>query len=138
MGAGRHTHPEPPAWSWAWWLVVGGLLGFGLAAMLSIGLPFLVAGAALGAAGLASDRLRNRSAAAVPAGVALTAFYLAWLNRGGPGDVCTTTATSQTCTEQWSPWPFLAVAVLLVGASVVLAAGVLSRRGGPPRRRTSG
>jgi hypothetical protein len=132
MDAGPTTHRRPPAWAWAWWFAVGGLLGFGAAAMLSIGLPFLLVGAVLGGVGLGRAALRNRSAAAVPAGLALTAAYLAWINRGGPGDVCTTTATSVSCTEEWSPWPFVAVAVLLVGASVALAVG---RRAGRARLR---
>jgi hypothetical protein len=47
-------------------------------------------------------------------------LYIALLNRGGPGDVCTTTGTSSACTEEWSPWPFLAVGVALVVSGIVL------------------
>ena len=46
--------------------------------------------------------------------------YIAYLNRGGPGEVCTATAESMTCTERASPWPFLVVAVALVLGSLTL------------------
>ena len=50
-------------------------------------------------------------------GIAVIAGYLGWLNRGGPGDVCTSTASSTSCTSETSPWPFVAVAALLVVGS---------------------
>jgi hypothetical protein len=61
-------------------------------------------------------------------GLSTAPLYIAWLNRGGPGLVCTTTADSVACTDQWSPWPFVALGVLFAGAGVVLL-GVTRRRG---------
>ncbi|MEK8109728.1 hypothetical protein NKG94_45375 [Micromonospora sp. M12] len=56
----------------------------------------------------------------MPAGVGVAALYLGWLNREGPGRVCETTDTTTSCTEAWSPWPFLVVALLLIAATVFL------------------
>jgi hypothetical protein len=53
-------------------------------------------------------------------GAAAPLLYVAWLNRGGPGEVCTGDSRAISCTDEWSPWPFLAVAVVLVVAGVVL------------------
>ena len=46
-------------------------------------------------------------------------LYVAWLNRDGPGTVCTSTATETSCGDEWSPWPFVVVAVVLAGAGLV-------------------
>jgi hypothetical protein len=108
-------------WSSAWWLVVGALVGIGLAALLSIGVLLLVLAGVLALIGARATALRNRSVVAIPAGVGLAVLYLAWLNRGGPGSVCETAGATTTCTDQVSPWPFIAVAVSLVAVSVVLA-----------------
>jgi hypothetical protein len=113
---------EPvPVWSYAWWLVVGALVGIGIAALLSIGVLLLALAGVLVVIATRTPALRNRSALAIPAGVGLAVLYLAWLNRDGPGNVCETTGSTTTCTDQVSPWPFVAVAVVLVAASVILA-----------------
>jgi hypothetical protein len=65
------------------------------------------------------------------AGAGLVPLYIAWLNRDGPGeDICTAHAADGTCnagTEEWNPWPWLAVGLALVVAGVVLFV-VLRRR----------
>ena len=111
----------PPMWTYAWWLVVGALLGLGVMALLTIGLLFLLTAALLIGLGVGLPVLRNRSVVAVPAGIGLSVLYLAWINREGPGNVCDITSTSTKCTEQSSPWPFLAVALVLVATSFVVA-----------------
>src|SRR3954454_1378311 len=103
-----------PVWSWAWWVLVGALVGAGIAALLTIGVLLLLAAGVLAAIGARTPALRNRSALAMRAGVGLAALYLAWLNRDGPGNVCHTKGTTTTCTDQLTPWPFLAVAVALI------------------------
>jgi hypothetical protein len=114
-------------WKYAWWLVVGALLGLGVAALLTIGALLLLLAAVLAFIGSRTPALRNRSALAIPAGVGVVALYMAWINRDGPGTVCHTTLTETTCVDQTSPWPFVAVAVALVAVSVVL----VRRRPGP-------
>jgi len=105
---------------YAYWLLVGALAGLGVAALLSIGLAFLLVALVLTVIGLRTAALRDRSMLAIPAGVGLAVFYLAWLNRDGPGRVCSASGTSITCTEQVSPWPFVAVAAVLVAVSVII------------------
>jgi hypothetical protein len=53
------------------------------------------------------------------AGGAAPLLYVAWLNRHGPGSHCTVTATSSSCTDEWTPWPFVVVAVAMVVAGVI-------------------
>jgi hypothetical protein len=58
--------------------------------------------------------------AGIISGAGLPVLYVGWLNRGGPGQVCTSTATSSECTDAWSPWPFVVVAVLLLVTGMVV------------------
>lgn len=106
---------------YAYWLLVGALVGLGVAALLTIGLAFLLVAVVLTVIGLRTPALRDRSMLAIPAGIGLAVFYLAWLNRDGPGRVCSSSGTSISCVEQWSPWPFIIVAALLVLTPVVVA-----------------
>jgi hypothetical protein len=54
------------------------------------------------------------------AGVSVPLFYVALLNRNGPGMICSAIEGGGTaCTEEMSPWPWSAarLAFLAVGAS---------------------
>ena len=111
--------------AWPWfatlaWAGVGALAAFGIAGLASIGM-FLLAGALLVAGvALATPALRPPSVPGLLVGLSAAPLYIAWLNRDGPGSVCTTTADSISCSDQWSPWPFVAVGVLLAGAGLAL------------------
>jgi hypothetical protein len=59
-------------------------------------------------------------------GAALPVLYVAWLNRDGPGQVCSRTATTETCADEWSPRPFVVAAIELAVAGLVV---LLRRRG---------
>lgn len=104
-----------------WWALVGATAGFGLLALLSVGPLLLAVAVAMALAGVRSPALRGRSAATVLAGVAAAPLFLAWVRRDGPGLVCRVEADVTSCSETGSPWPSLAVAVLLVGAGSALA-----------------
>jgi len=65
-------------------------------------------------------------------GAGVLPLVVAWLNRDGPGDVCRTWADGQSCTEEWSPWPWLAAGVALVAAGIVLT--VVTSRHRPARQ----
>ncbi len=120
ISATRDVVRQPSWWPYGWWAGVGALLCFGFLAGFTIGPPFLVLGLALGGAGLAIPATRSPSVTALPAGLALPLLYVAWLNRDGPGTICTTTATGGSCEEQWNPWPWVGAAVVLVLATIVL------------------
>ena len=53
-------------------------------------------------------------------GVALPVFYVAYLNRDGPGTVCTADAHGGSCIDEWSPWPFITAGLLLLAVGWVL------------------
>jgi len=108
------------AWNYGFWGLVGALLGLGIIGILTIGIAFLVPGLALAVVGILIPTLKNRSAFAVVGGLAAAPLYLAWLNRGGPGEVCSAVGTGTSCVDEWSPWPFVVVAVALVLGLVLL------------------
>ncbi|WP_426595005.1 hypothetical protein ACPPVS_05390 [Cellulomonas sp. McL0617] len=107
----------------AWWVLVGALVGLGIAGLLTIGILLLGAALVLAAIGSSTPRLRNRSALGLVGGLAAAPLGIAWLNRGGPGSVCTVSAGTTSCLDAWSPWPFVAV-----GSALVVGCGVLVHR----------
>jgi hypothetical protein len=108
----------PAAWTYAWWLVVGAVLGTGVAGILTIGIFLLPLAGIMIILGVLIPRLSNESQLAAIAGLALPTLYLAWLYSRGPGTVCTD--GGDTCEDLYSPWPFVAAAVVLVVLSIVL------------------
>ncbi|MFJ1970915.1 hypothetical protein ACIO93_19770 [Streptomyces sp. NPDC087903] len=109
------------------WLAIGAAAGLGVLTILTIGLYLLLISVAAALAVAA----RRRSAVGLPgllSGVGLPLLYVAYLNRQGPGTVCTTTATGQSCVDEWSPWLWLAAGVVLFLAGAVWFT-VTGRRG---------
>ncbi|MFF4504689.1 hypothetical protein [Streptomyces sp. NPDC001401] len=116
--------------SWPWfgaWFIVGGLASLSLLTALTIGvylLPVTVVAAAL------LVTARRNSSVGLPglvSGLGIPLLYVAFLNRGGPGNVCTTTATGQSCVDEYNPWAWLAAGVAFLLCGIVLGA-VLQRR----------
>jgi hypothetical protein len=62
----------------------------------------------------------NVSAIGAASGVGAWGFVLGWLNRDGPGDVCTTTRGGSTCAEQLAPLPFWLIGAVLVVVPLVV------------------
>jgi hypothetical protein len=111
------------------WALVGALAATGMLAILSIGFLVLAVAGVVAALSLLRFRGVPEGLAGLLAGTAAPLAWVAWNNREGPGDVCTTTARSVTCTEQWAPWPWLLAAVCVVVAGLVLFAALTGRRG---------
>jgi hypothetical protein len=112
----RHSNDADTFLAWA---ATGACLGTGLLTALSIG-PFLLVLAVIAAAVLIRRRpLGIATIGAVP-GLGLISFAIAYLNRKGPGQVCTSTATAQSCITEWSPWPWLAAGIVLISAGLAL------------------
>ena len=107
---------------------MGALVAFGVAGLATIGLFLLALAAVLVALALVVPSLRPPSVPGLLVGLSTAPLYIAWLNRSGPGTVCTTTADSTSCTDQWSPWPLMAVGLLLAGAGVTLLLMARRRR----------
>jgi hypothetical protein len=119
----------------ALWALTGATYGFAVGSLPSIGL-FLLAPAALLTIALARTPRTSRAWPAAIAGLAVPLLYIAYLNRSGPGTVCTTTATSQSCMEEYAPAFFLVAAGVVLVVSVLLFAR--AQRGQPPVRRPMG
>jgi hypothetical protein len=102
------------------WFAVGVSYGFGVAALLTVGALLLLVALA-GTALLVSRRATRGGWPAAICGPAIVLLYIAYLNRNGPGTVCTTTGTGGSCVDEYAPWPFVAAAVVLivVGAALV-------------------
>jgi hypothetical protein len=94
-------------------MLVGAGYALGILGAASIGLYVLVPTVAVTVVLVT----RSRSRVGIPgliSGLSLPVFYVAFLNRSGPGRICTTTPTTATCDERWSPWPWLVIGVLLL------------------------
>lgn len=106
------------AWAFLAWVVIGSVASVAAVTPLTIGV--FLAPIAIAAAGLLFTRpdARNGSAIGLLIGVAALVLFIAYLNRSGPGEVCTHSATAEECTDEWSPWPWLAVGLLLIALTV--------------------
>lgn len=111
------------AWAWffAWSAVGVGLVG-GLLAAFALPVTLVLWG--VSGAGAVAISLRKEARVAWPgilSGISILVFLIAYLNRNGPGEVCTAHIGSVCASseQQWSPWPFMAVAVIMVVGGVV-------------------
>lgn len=104
----------------AWWIVTGALGALGVVSLMTIGVFVLAAAAALTVAGIVIPTLRTREAYLSVCGAAVVPLFMAWQNRDGPGRVCTVSGSAQSCIEAWSPWPFVAVAVVIAAFGLLL------------------
>jgi hypothetical protein len=98
------------------WMGVGVAYAIGVLGALSLGIVAL--GLAVLATFLLGSRPEARSGfAGIISGIGVGLLYVAYLNRAGPGIVCTTTATGDSsCVERWNPWPWVVIGVgLLAG-----------------------
>jgi hypothetical protein len=54
-------------------------------------------------------------------GAGLPFIYIAYLNRDGPGNICTPVGNGgQQCMQEFSPWPFLIIGLALIVTGLVL------------------
>jgi hypothetical protein len=100
------------------WLAVGAGLAFGLLGAMSIGLLVLPV-AVIAAVLLARRPAAGGGIAGLVSGLGVAPLFVAYINRAGPGTICTTTARSVSCVQEWSPWPWLTAGVVLLGGGVV-------------------
>lgn len=100
-------------------MLVGAGAAFALLGALTIG-PLLLPLVALGVIGLTRRADAAAGAVGAIAGLGIGPLFVAYLNRDGPGDVCTTTARSVACEQQWSPWPWAVAGVVLLACGLAL------------------
>ncbi|MFF4485527.1 hypothetical protein ACFY0F_03385 [Streptomyces sp. NPDC001544] len=108
---------------------VGGCVALGPAALLSVGLVLIVPGVLAAVLLLLRKGHRNAVVGGVT-GLSLPLFFLAHLNRGGPGTVCRAAAGGETCTDEYAPVPFLIAGALLFAAGLLVFLVLDRRRGG--------
>lgn len=107
-------------WLWfAAWLTVGGAFMLGTLEALTIGV-FVLPAAIVAAVALVRAHRPYGQLLGLISGLGVPLLYVGYLNRGGPGDVCTTGRDGgQSCTEEWNPWPWAAVGSLLIVIGVI-------------------
>ena len=93
---------------WVWftaWLIIGAGYALSLLGAASIGLlvlPLPVLATIL----LARRQHASSGLPGLISGLGIPLLYVAYLNRAGPGTICTTiTGGGQECAGEWSPWP---------------------------------
>lgn len=113
------------------WFVIWAVIGAGGALALltapTIGIFVLPATVVLGAV-LAWRGRRPQAGPGIVAGLGLPLLYVGYLNRGGPGTVCTPLPGGRECMQETSPWPWLAAGLLLVIAGLVMSLAAARRR----------
>jgi hypothetical protein len=95
------------------WLLVGAGYAVGLVGIASIGL-FVLPLPVLATVLLARRQPATSGLPGLISGLGVPFLYVAYLNRAGPGTICSTVTGGQECTDEWSPWPWLAVGVILL------------------------
>lgn len=105
--------------SWIWFIAwtgtgVGYALGFLGAPTIG---PFVVIIAVVATIVLGTRPTARVGLPGLVSGLSLPLFYVAYLNRSGPGTICRTIGTTgRSCVDGWSPWPWLVVGVVLLVA----------------------
>ena len=103
----------------ALWVAVGALGCLTVLTVLTIG--WMVAILTVVVLVAAILLTRGRGVGGLLLGIALPLAWVGWLNRQGPGEVCTSSSTGTECIEMFSPWPFFAVGAILAALGIVLA-----------------
>jgi len=108
----RRLRPSSSAWAFfVAWAVIGATYCLSVLTVLSIGI-FVLPLALLLTALVATRRGGATGLLGVVAGLGVPLLYVAFLNRQGPGTVCTASHGGQSCGDQWNPWPFLVVGLI--------------------------
>ena len=99
---------KPKWWSFFAWPIIGAALAFGVLSLMTVGI-FILPFSLIGLFALLKWGGNRKSSAGLISGIGIPLIYVAFLNRGGPGNICTSYSHGgQQCTEEWSPWPWLA------------------------------
>lgn len=111
---------KPKLWSFLAWPVVGAALSLSVLGALTIGayvMPFALVGLFI----LLKWGGDRRSCVGLISGLGLPLLYVAFLNRDGPGTICSSYGNGgQRCVDEWSPWPWLLIGSALLATGIVL------------------
>lgn len=116
------------------WMLAGASYAMVIGGAFSIGI-FFIPIAVIATIFLVRKPSSRRGIPGIFAGLALPLFYVAYLNRRGPGMICTMTHSTfgigQSCTQEWSPWPWFIAGLVLLGAGVAVFIVALRSSKGP-------
>jgi hypothetical protein len=115
----------PSVAAYVGWVVVGAALAVGLLGAFTVGPIAIVVAVVMMFVLLARPAGRSAAGYGALSGAGAVPLYVAWLNRQGPGLVCTSRAATQ-CVSEWSPWGWLIFGIVLVAAGITAFA--MSRR----------
>ena len=115
------------------WLIIGTDYALSLLGAASIGL-FVLPLPLLATILLARRRHAHSGLPGLISGLGIPLLYVAYLNRAGPGTICTAITGGQDCTGEWSPWPWLAAGVILL---VLGAVAFIAWQRHLPRQQTN-
>ena len=100
--------------------MVGAALSLSVLGALTIGayvMPFALVGLFI----LLKWGGDRRSCVGLISGLGLPLLYVAFLNRDGPGTICSSYGNGgQRCVDEWSPWPWLLIGSALLATGIVL------------------
>lgn len=121
--------PRPAPWAWFFaWFAVGAAYALSVVGAATIGI-FVLPVAVAATVWLARRPSSRRNLPGLLSGLSAPLFYVAYLNRSGPGTVCNAlSGGGEHCSDQWNPWPWFAVATALFLAG--FAVRCIKRRDG--------
>jgi hypothetical protein len=118
---------RPRIWPFFAWAAVGTGACVTVLGAFSVGLLVLPLVIAALIALLIWPGSRTSAALGLITGLGLVPLFVAYLNRGGPGNVCTTSPGGQSCITEWSPWPWLGAGLVLVALGAAAFAMLRAR-----------
>jgi hypothetical protein len=127
MGTPETARPRAALGPFLAWAAVGAGACLAVLSVLSIGIFVLPVVATATIVLLRWPAGRTMAAPGLISGLGLPLLYIAYLNRGGPGEICVSTASGQSCGMEWNPWPWLAAGTFLAVAGIAAFAALRSR-----------
>jgi hypothetical protein len=113
-----------PVWPFVAWAAVGASACLALLTVFTVGVFILPVTIVAAIALLWWRGSRTIAAIGMISGFGLVPLYVAYLNRGGPGDVCTASGGGQSCLTEWSPWPWFIAGAVMVALGITVFVGV--------------
>jgi hypothetical protein len=110
------------------WALLGAGACLAVLSVLTIGI-FVAPVVAVLAWALVRATGADRSIVGAVSGVSLMLFFVALVNRDGPGVVCRVRTQFTECAERWNPWPWFAAGLVFLfgGIALFYALGRLRR-----------
>ena len=100
------------------WLIVGAAYAFSFLSFTGL---FIMPIAILLTVLLARIPTSSSGVPGLISGLGMPLLLIAYFNREGPGTICHSTATTYSCADEWSPWPWLIVGVILLIAGLLIS-----------------